>query len=231
MEVLMLLVYDQPGVMQRVMGEFTRKRINVETIVVGKCEMPERARIVLSVENSSGCIRSATIQVTAGDIVGCCLSPPNPTQNPVVMTCAGGSVGCKENTYQVVNNGCRTAVSIEGMTVTWVDVLKNGAKLVSVKFDGTTIWSLSPYSPSPAATTFSDPKPVVGLNRTSSNPLVVTYTFNWPTADIFKAACRQDTMTTTYDFRLLDETGAPTSITGQCGPSQGMFANLIVSCP
>ncbi|HIJ17885.1 MAG TPA: acetolactate synthase [Thermoplasmata archaeon] len=52
MEVLMLLVYDQPGVMQRVMGEFTRKRINVETIVVGKCEMPERARIVLSVENA-----------------------------------------------------------------------------------------------------------------------------------------------------------------------------------
>jgi len=51
MEVLMLLVYDQPGVMQRVMGEFTRKRINVETIVVGKCEMPERARIVLSVES------------------------------------------------------------------------------------------------------------------------------------------------------------------------------------
>ena len=49
MEAMMLLVYDQPGVMQRVMGEFTRKRINVETIVVGKCEMPERARIVLSI--------------------------------------------------------------------------------------------------------------------------------------------------------------------------------------
>ncbi len=51
MEVMMMLVYDQPGVMQRVMGEFNRKRINVETIVVGKCEMPERARIVLSIEN------------------------------------------------------------------------------------------------------------------------------------------------------------------------------------
>ncbi len=51
MEVIMLLVYDQPGVMQRVMGEFNRKRINVETIVVGKCEMPERARIVLAVED------------------------------------------------------------------------------------------------------------------------------------------------------------------------------------
>ena len=51
MEVMMLLVYDQPGVMQRVMGEFNRKRINVETIVVGKCEMPDRARIVLSISD------------------------------------------------------------------------------------------------------------------------------------------------------------------------------------
>ncbi|MGQ9586763.1 MAG: acetolactate synthase [Thermoplasmata archaeon] len=48
---MMMLVYDQPGVMQRVMGEFNRKRINVETIVVGKCEIPERARIVLSIED------------------------------------------------------------------------------------------------------------------------------------------------------------------------------------
>jgi acetolactate synthase-1/3 small subunit len=51
MEVMMMLVYDQPGVMQRVMGEFNRKRINVETIVVGKCEMADRARIVLSIED------------------------------------------------------------------------------------------------------------------------------------------------------------------------------------
>jgi acetolactate synthase-1/3 small subunit len=51
MEVIMMLVFDQPGVMQRVMGEFNRKRINVETIVVGKCEMSGRARIVLAVED------------------------------------------------------------------------------------------------------------------------------------------------------------------------------------
>ncbi|MCU0852131.1 MAG: acetolactate synthase [Thermoplasmata archaeon] len=51
MEVMMMLVYDQPGVMQRVMGEFNRKRINVETIVVGKCEMADRARIVLSISD------------------------------------------------------------------------------------------------------------------------------------------------------------------------------------
>jgi len=47
--VISLLVDDEPGVMQRVMGEFTRKRINVETIVVGKCEKSEKARIILSV--------------------------------------------------------------------------------------------------------------------------------------------------------------------------------------
>jgi len=46
--VISMLVDDEPGVMQRVMGEFTRKRINVETIVVGKCEKPDKARIVLS---------------------------------------------------------------------------------------------------------------------------------------------------------------------------------------
>ena len=47
--VISMLVEDEPGVMQRVMGEFTRKRINVETIVVGKCERSDKARIVLSV--------------------------------------------------------------------------------------------------------------------------------------------------------------------------------------
>lgn len=51
MEVIMMLTYDQPGVMQRVMAEFTRKKINVETIVVGPCEMPERSRIVISLRD------------------------------------------------------------------------------------------------------------------------------------------------------------------------------------
>ena len=74
MEVMMLLVYDQPGVMQRVMGEFNRKRINVETIVVGKCEMPERARIVLSVmdrEKAMGVIEHirALQEVIEADLV------------------------------------------------------------------------------------------------------------------------------------------------------------------
>jgi len=44
-----MIVNDEFGVFQRVMGEFTRKKINVETIVVGKCELEGKARVVLSV--------------------------------------------------------------------------------------------------------------------------------------------------------------------------------------
>ena len=40
MHVISLIVKNEFGVMQRVMGEFTRNKINVETIVVGKCELP-----------------------------------------------------------------------------------------------------------------------------------------------------------------------------------------------
>jgi Acetolactate synthase, small (regulatory) subunit len=49
MHVISLIVKNEFGVMQRIMGEFTRNKINVETIVVGKCELPGKARMVLSV--------------------------------------------------------------------------------------------------------------------------------------------------------------------------------------
>lgn len=49
MYVISLIVKNEFGVMQRVMGEFTRNKINVETIVVGKCELKGKSRIVLSV--------------------------------------------------------------------------------------------------------------------------------------------------------------------------------------
>ncbi|MEA4977278.1 MAG: acetolactate synthase [Methanomassiliicoccaceae archaeon] len=49
MYVISLVVKNEFGVMQRVMGEFTRNKINVETIVVGKCEQPGKSRMVLSV--------------------------------------------------------------------------------------------------------------------------------------------------------------------------------------
>ncbi len=49
MYVISLVVKNEFGVMQRVMGEFTRNKINVETIVVGKSEQSGKSRMVLSV--------------------------------------------------------------------------------------------------------------------------------------------------------------------------------------
>jgi acetolactate synthase-1/3 small subunit len=49
MEVVSMVVNDEFGVMQRIVGEFTRRKINIETIVVGKCEIPGKARVVLGV--------------------------------------------------------------------------------------------------------------------------------------------------------------------------------------
>lgn len=51
MEVISMVVNDEFGVMQRIMGEFTRRKINVDTIVVGKCEMPGKSRVVLTVSD------------------------------------------------------------------------------------------------------------------------------------------------------------------------------------
>lgn len=51
MYVISLVVKNEFGVMQRIMGEFTRNKINVETIVVGKCEQEGRSRMVLAVNS------------------------------------------------------------------------------------------------------------------------------------------------------------------------------------
>lgn len=52
MEVISMVVNDEFGVMQRVMGVFTRKKINVDTIVVGRCEITGKSRIVLTVKDA-----------------------------------------------------------------------------------------------------------------------------------------------------------------------------------
>ncbi|MBZ5639015.1 MAG: prepilin-type N-terminal cleavage/methylation domain-containing protein [Acidobacteriia bacterium] len=195
---------------------------------------PGQYRLDVTVQNSTGCTRSATVHVVyAQSNVGCCLSPPNPTQNPVTMTCSSGAPGCKEVSYQMINNGCLTAVAINSMTVTWVDEVANGAKAAGVKFDGSTIWSVLPNSTSPATNAaFSTPKPQIAVNRNSSNPVNVTYVFDKVASAGVKVKGKwtyyQDTMTTTYGFVLLDSAGAETAVTGTCGPSQGMFQNFIV---
>lgn len=51
MKVLSLLVHDDWGVAQRIMGVFTRKRISVDTIFAGPCEKEGCARVVLASEH------------------------------------------------------------------------------------------------------------------------------------------------------------------------------------
>ena len=51
MQILSLLVHDDWGVMQRIAGVFTRKRISLDTILAGKCERPGCARVLLASEH------------------------------------------------------------------------------------------------------------------------------------------------------------------------------------
>ncbi len=185
-----------------------------------------------TVENSTGCSKTATIHVSASFSVGCCLSPPNPDLNPITLSCdGGGNAKCATISYQVINNNCLTAVEIEEMTVDWQDVTGLNPQLTGVRFDGTPIWNVVPASSAPASQTFSAPKPQIGFNRNAVNPVTVTYTYTQNMSKKQGPNWKQNTLTTSYSFRLLDETGSPTSITGVCGPSTGMFDNMITGIP
>jgi len=54
----------------------------------------------------------------------------------------------------------------------------------------------------------------------------VTYIFSKVMSAKVGSSFRRDTMTTTWDFELLDADGNPTAITGSCGP--GVFDNLLL---
>jgi prepilin-type N-terminal cleavage/methylation domain-containing protein len=187
--------------------------------------------ITATVYNSLECGKSAEIDVAAGYDVGCCLSPPNPELKPIVMTCEGrGAVKCAALQYEVINNNCLTAVAVESMAIRWKDVTGNDPKLSGVLFDGSLIWNAIALS-SPATNTFSDPKPTIGIDRDATDPVVVNYVFDNNMAERTPSGAQRNVLTTTYGFRLLDENGAPTSITGVCGPETGMFDDMIVEVP
>ena len=114
------------------------------------------------------------------------------------------------------------------MVVDWQDVTTLSPYLTGVFFDGSPIWSVVPASAQPAATMFSDPKPSIDVSRNSTFPVRVTYTYTQNMSNKIGNTWFQNTLTTSYRYRLLDETGAETSITGTCGPSTGMFGSMIV---
>ena len=48
--ILALLVEDKPGVMQRIVGMFTRRGFNIDTLTVGKTDDPGISRITISMK-------------------------------------------------------------------------------------------------------------------------------------------------------------------------------------
>jgi hypothetical protein len=188
--------------------------------------------IIATVTNDQDCAKSASIHVAAGTDVGCCLSQANPDMNPIELTCdGGGNSKCATVSYEVINNNCLTAVALEGMSVDWQDITTLNPLLTGVYFDSSPIWSVNPASSQPAATMFSDPKPSIDVSRNSTFPVRVTYTYTQNMTKKIGPNWFQNTLTTSYRYRLLDETGAETAITGTCGPSTGMFDSMIVGRP
>ncbi|MFA5451953.1 MAG: acetolactate synthase [Candidatus Methanomethylophilaceae archaeon] len=101
MHVISLVVKNEFGVMQRVMGEFTRNKINVETIVVGKCELPGKARIVLSVLDKDLAEVAIGRLEKLQDVYCAQLVPPSGQSAYALMSTSDGNVGVVGGSKQV----------------------------------------------------------------------------------------------------------------------------------
>jgi len=102
MHVISMIVEDAFGVMQRVMGEFTRNKINVETIVVGKCELPGKARIVLSVVGKESADTAMARLERLQDVSDVRLVPiEGQSAYALISTSDGGNVGLVGGSAQV----------------------------------------------------------------------------------------------------------------------------------
>jgi hypothetical protein len=188
--------------------------------------------LTATVTNAANCTSTTSVSITVSPTVACCLTP-QPIGSPVNVTCRTtnpASTQCTEVTYQLKNNNCLTAVAIDSMTVTWNNVVGNSPLLNSVWFDRNLagqqqIWNAGGAT-SPASTTFTGSRPQIPVGRDTFNPMNVTYIFSQVMANKVGPTFRRNTMTTTWDFELLDADGNPTGITGSCGA--GVFDNLLV---
>lgn len=101
MFVISLLVKNEFGVMQRVMGEFTRNKINVETIVVGKCEKQGRSRMVLSVIDEGEANLALGRLSRLQDVYECELVPESGQSAYALLSTSNGNVGMVGGSDQV----------------------------------------------------------------------------------------------------------------------------------
>ncbi len=101
MHVISLIVKNEFGVMQRVMGEFTRNRINVETIVVGKCELPGKSRMVLSVIGKESAETAMGRLQKLQDVYDAKLVPESGQSAYALISTSNGNVGVVGGSSQV----------------------------------------------------------------------------------------------------------------------------------
>jgi acetolactate synthase-1/3 small subunit len=101
MYVISLVVKNEFGVMQRVMGEFTRSMINVETIVVGKCELPGKSRIVLSMVGENDANKVLAKLRNLQDVFEVELVPETGQSAYALISTTNGNVGVVGGSAQV----------------------------------------------------------------------------------------------------------------------------------
>ncbi|MDR3074935.1 MAG: acetolactate synthase [Candidatus Methanoplasma sp.] len=101
MHVISLIVKNEFGVMQRVMGEFTRNKINVETIVVGKCEVPQKSRMVLSVIDREAAETAMGRLEKLQDVYDAEMIPSEGQSAYALMSTSNGNVGLVGGASQV----------------------------------------------------------------------------------------------------------------------------------
>ena len=101
MFVISLIVKNEFGVMQRVMGEFTRNKINIETIVVGKCKAPGKSRMVLSVIDEGKAKLAIGRLQKLQDVYGCELVPEAGQSAYALISTSNGNVGVVGGSDQV----------------------------------------------------------------------------------------------------------------------------------
>jgi prepilin-type N-terminal cleavage/methylation domain-containing protein len=190
------------------------------------------------VTNLTGCNAATSITVQVNPTVGCCLAP-RPATTPLTLKCrttSPSNTQCTDVSYFMVNNNCLTTASVESMQVTWAHTIPGvpTPRLREVWFDkaysghtATIIWNAAGLL-SPADNTFGGVPPNIPVSRNASDPLKISYIFDQVMSKKVSGVFQQNTLTSTWNFRLLDEQGSPTDITGTCGPAQGIFHDMIV---
>jgi hypothetical protein len=182
--------------------------------------------IEATVTSSTGCPKTRSIHVTAGNALGCCVSMfPTTT---TVATCAAGSTKCKQVSYRIGNDRCLTPVGLASMTVNWTDYSGNKPRWLTASFNGTDLapvgsWTTtydngSPEHGTAARATFSPARAVpYAVPMTSGNTTLVTYVFDRATDSGSGTTRKVDVFNwNSFTFVLLDANGNPSDVHTTC---------------